>query len=248
MLNKRVDLWDAHRRARLLMEPLPIWLLTLVAVALVTAVPVLAQNIDAPEAQRGKIIGTVTDVNDNTVPGAIVVLQGPVASDRGTVVTSDNGAFEFHDVKSGIPYLLDYLRMVEKGHTQYTLSAAFALHNHFAPGLRQTIQPNAPIHRFSDTHNVVSISTLVILIAADGATTQHLIQDYHFRELDPIVRPLVTRGNGGQAAACAMGLVAAVGTSYLFHQSGRHRFEKWTLRTFIAGESAAVINNVVRTP
>ena len=42
-------------------------------------------------------------MNANTVPGASVVLQGP-ASDRRTVVTSDNGAFEFQDVKPGIPY------------------------------------------------------------------------------------------------------------------------------------------------
>ena len=116
------------------------------------------------------------------------------------------------------------------------------------PGVRQNILVDAPSHKFFDTHNVVSMSVLTGLIAADGATTQHLIKDYKFREMNPIVRPLVTRGSGGQAAACAMGLGAAVGTSYLFHKTGRHRLEKWTLRLFIAGESAAVINNVVRTP
>jgi Carboxypeptidase regulatory-like domain len=104
MLHEEVNLCDRRRRVRVLPECLPIWLLTVAAVGLLTAVPVLAQNVGAPAAQGGKIVGTVTDVNDNTVPGATVVLQGPVSSDRRTVVTSDNGAFEFHDVKSGVSY------------------------------------------------------------------------------------------------------------------------------------------------
>jgi Carboxypeptidase regulatory-like domain len=106
MLHEKLNLWDAHRRRlRVLLEPLPIWLLTLMAVALLPAVPVLAQNIEKPGAQGGTIVGTVTDVNDNTVPGATVALQGgPVPGDRRSVATTDNGAFEFDDVKSGISY------------------------------------------------------------------------------------------------------------------------------------------------
>ena len=110
-----------------------------------------------------------------------------------------------------------------------------------------TVRPDAPSHTFLNTPNVKRISALTALIAADGATTQHLIQDYKFREINPIARPLVTRGSGGQAAACAIGLVAAVGTSYLFHRKGHHRLEEWTLRLLTAGESTAVMNNMVRS-
>ena len=78
MLHEKANLWTVHRRAGLLVGLLRIWLLTLVAVALFTAFPLLAQNVDSPAAQGGKIVGTVTDVNDNTVPGATVVLRGPV--------------------------------------------------------------------------------------------------------------------------------------------------------------------------
>jgi len=53
---------------------------------------------------RGSIVSTVTDVNDDPVPGASVVLQGPVASDRRTVATNGNGFFEIHDIEPGIPY------------------------------------------------------------------------------------------------------------------------------------------------
>lgn len=57
-----------------------------------------------PNPQPGNISGTVTDVNDDAVIGATVVLQGPVTSDGRTVITNDNGFFEIRDVESGIPY------------------------------------------------------------------------------------------------------------------------------------------------
>jgi hypothetical protein len=53
---------------------------------------------DAPKPQPGIIVGTVIDVNNNTVPGAAVVLQGPVAKSPRTVVSNDNGFFEFSDL------------------------------------------------------------------------------------------------------------------------------------------------------
>ncbi len=117
MLHKEVNLWAVRRRAGLLVGPLRIWLLTLLAVALSRAVPLLAQNVGTPAAQAGKIVGTVTDVNDNTVPGATVVLQGPAAGDHRTVVTSNNGAFEFQDVKAGVPY---HVSISAKGFADWT--------------------------------------------------------------------------------------------------------------------------------
>jgi len=58
----------------------------------------------APLTPRGSIVSTVTDVNDDPVLGATVVLQGPIASDRRTASTNDNGFFEIRDVEPGIPY------------------------------------------------------------------------------------------------------------------------------------------------
>jgi hypothetical protein len=58
----------------------------------------------APVPPRGSIVSTITDVNDDPVLGATVVLQGPVASYRRTVATNDNGFFEIRDVAPGIPY------------------------------------------------------------------------------------------------------------------------------------------------
>jgi hypothetical protein len=58
----------------------------------------------APKAQPGIIVGTVIDVNDDTVPGATVVLEGPVLRDARTVVSNDNGFFEFNNLEPGTTY------------------------------------------------------------------------------------------------------------------------------------------------
>ncbi len=64
----------------------------------------LGQVGQAAELQEGTIMGTVTDVNHDTVPDATVVLEGPTASDRQNVASNDNGYFEFHNVKPRTQY------------------------------------------------------------------------------------------------------------------------------------------------
>lgn len=53
---------------------------------------------DAPRAQRGIIVGSVIDLNDDAVPGANVVLEGPNLKTPRTVVANDRGFFEFDDL------------------------------------------------------------------------------------------------------------------------------------------------------
>ena len=60
-----------------------------------------------PRARKdATIIGTATDVNGNTIPNATVLLKEGNTNDPRTIVTNENGSFEFHDVKPGIPYQL----------------------------------------------------------------------------------------------------------------------------------------------
>jgi hypothetical protein len=56
---------------------------------------------DAPKPQPGIIVGTVTDLNDDSVPGATVVLESPALKNPRSVVSNDNGFFEFKDVEPG---------------------------------------------------------------------------------------------------------------------------------------------------
>ena len=83
------------------MRTLRIWLLALAAIAI--AAPLAAQEVNAPKPATGRITGTVTDVNDDPVPGATVVLEGPSLGDPRTVVSNDNGFFEFNDLEPGSP-------------------------------------------------------------------------------------------------------------------------------------------------
>ena len=75
-----------------------------VVVALTIALRAPAQSVQTPEGQLGRVTGTVTDRNGDAVAGATVVLAGADPNDRQTVVTGENGSFEFDDVKPAVPY------------------------------------------------------------------------------------------------------------------------------------------------
>ena len=74
------------------------------AFAVMLCTTMSAQSLPTAELKPATIVGTVTDVNQDTVPGATVVIGSPGNSDGRTVVTNDNGYFEIHDLKAGISY------------------------------------------------------------------------------------------------------------------------------------------------
>jgi hypothetical protein len=78
---------------------LRICLLTLAAIAM--AAPLAAQDVDATKPAAGRITGTVTDVNDDIVAGATVVLKGPVSGDPRTVLSDGDGFFQLQDLEPG---------------------------------------------------------------------------------------------------------------------------------------------------
>ena len=64
------------------------------------ALPSPPQN---PESQRGRLMGTVLDVNGSAIAGATLILTSEDFAGRQTAVTADNGFFELDGVKPGIP-------------------------------------------------------------------------------------------------------------------------------------------------
>jgi hypothetical protein len=78
----------------------------LVTQAVVFGGSLYGQSAPGAEAKPGSVVGTVIDVNGGPIPDATVVLQTPEGNDRRTLVTAENGFFEFHDVKPGTPYVL----------------------------------------------------------------------------------------------------------------------------------------------
>ncbi len=65
---------------------------------------VSGSEIAAPDPQPGSIMGTVTDTNNDIVPGATVVLESPTPGEYRTAVAKDDGSFYFNALKPGIPY------------------------------------------------------------------------------------------------------------------------------------------------
>jgi len=81
-----------------------IGLIVAFGVAVAFSMPVTGQSMQTTAAKGATIIGTVTDVNGDTVGNAAVVLKGPDSHDGQTVVTSQNGFFESQRVTPGLPY------------------------------------------------------------------------------------------------------------------------------------------------
>jgi hypothetical protein len=77
----------------------------LLAMALVLSATALGQSNQAPP-RPATVTGTVTDVNGDAVPNATVVLKEIESNDPRTIVTTENGMFEFHDVTPGITFQL----------------------------------------------------------------------------------------------------------------------------------------------
>jgi carboxypeptidase family protein len=67
-------------------------------------IPAIGQRIAVPDPQPGTISGTVTDVNDDVIPGAQVILESSIHGDRRSTVSGDNGSFAFGDLMPGVPY------------------------------------------------------------------------------------------------------------------------------------------------
>jgi len=91
------------RHLRPFVKAIYVLLLTLPASGLHLVETVSAQSTEAAPTKTGsgRIQGTVVDTNNDPVPDATVLLQGPSGESR-KVVTKDDGAFAFEDVAPGI--------------------------------------------------------------------------------------------------------------------------------------------------
>ncbi|MGA7630449.1 MAG: DUF5658 family protein [Terriglobales bacterium] len=105
--------------------------------------------------------------------------------------------------------------------------------------------PEAPVQQpFLTIENKVNLSILAGFVAADAITTQRGLNE-GLREMNPVMRPFVTRGAAGEAAGSALGYGAAVGVVYLLHRTHHYRAERITMRLMVAGEGGFVANNVI---
>ena len=106
--------------------------------------------------------------------------------------------------------------------------------------------PDAPNpQKFWSKENRIDFSIFAGQITVDAITTQQGLNN-GFREANPVMRPLVTRGVAGEAAASALGFGFGVGTTYLLHRTHHYKAERLAARTMLAVESGFVANNLMR--
>jgi len=106
--------------------------------------------------------------------------------------------------------------------------------------------PDAPNpQKFWTRENKIDFSIFAGQITVDAITTQQGLNN-GFREANPVMRPLVTRGVTGEAAASALGFGFGVGTTYLLHRTHHYKAERIAARTMLAVEGGFVANNLMR--
>lgn len=106
--------------------------------------------------------------------------------------------------------------------------------------------PDAPNpQKFWSRENKIDFSIFAGQITVDAITTQQGLNN-GFREANPVMRPLVTRGVAGEAAASALGFGFGIGTTYLLHRTHHYKAERIAARTMLAVEGGFVANNLMR--
>ena len=106
--------------------------------------------------------------------------------------------------------------------------------------------PQSPTaQKFWSAENKIDFSVLAGQIAVDAITTQRGLAN-GFRETNPVIRPLVTRGVAGEAAASSLGFGFGVGTAYLLHRTHHYKAERIAVRSMLAIEGGFVANNLMR--
>jgi len=91
-----------NRLSEVFLKRAQMWVLIILG-GVILVVPMSAQSFEAATAKTGCIRGTVVDSTDDPIPGAKIVLQGPVG-DRFTGVTKDDGTFALDETPAGVAY------------------------------------------------------------------------------------------------------------------------------------------------
>ena len=121
------------------MKRLYIHLVAAFAVAFVLSALASGQNNQAA-SRTATVMGTVTDGNGDPIPNATVVLKEVESNDPRTIVATENGMFEFHDVTPGITY---QLRISAKDSAKLLRAISSLEPCHPAPRLKPTVQGGA---------------------------------------------------------------------------------------------------------
>lgn len=101
--------------------------------------------------------------------------------------------------------------------------------------IQQEKSPEAPSRTTREAK--LEFAVFAAEVAADSVSTRLLYQR-GCGENDPIARPFVRAGVGGQVAASFLGFAALGGAWVILRRAHHDRLAQWMLRTAVAGEGA----------
>jgi len=81
------------------------------------SISVSAQQISAPEPQRGSVYGTITDTDGGAIPDAVVVVEGATPNDRREATADNDGFFRLTSLPSAVPF---HIAVTAKGFANFT--------------------------------------------------------------------------------------------------------------------------------
>ena len=187
-----------------------IWWATIVALSSVLSCTALGQTVQVAELQPGHIVGTVTDVNNDTVPEATVVLDGQGSNDQRRVTTNNNGYFEFEDVKPGTPYQVS---VHADGFSDWTSPVVAVEPGQFKILTDVQLRISVALTTVEVTYNPVEVATQQVKIAEQQRVLGFIPNFYVVYDSNPA--PLTTKLKFDLAFKTSVDPVTAFGILFL---------------------------------
>lgn len=174
-----------------------------------SSIHALCDEISGPEPQPGSIIGTVTDTNGDTVPGAAVTIEGTDPSVRAPVLSNEDGFFVLKDLRPSVSYRV---KVTAKGFADWTSSEVI-----LKPGQDFDLaQIKLTIAVVETTVSAVSVEELaaVQVKAEEKQRVLGIIPNFYVA-YDPRTVPLTTKLKFQLAARASTDAVTIAGTAFL---------------------------------
>jgi Carboxypeptidase regulatory-like domain len=124
----------------------------------VLPIALLGQQLVAPAPQPASISGTVTDAEDAAIPGAIIIVHGPVSNEQRTLTTDETGSFAVKDLIPGAPY---QIAVQAKGFADWTSAAV-------------VLKPGQALEMTSIKLMISVVETTVVALTVEQLATQQV--------------------------------------------------------------------------
>ena len=172
--------------------------------------PASAQQVSAPEPQTGTIVGTATDLRNDIIPDATVVLQGPDPSDRRTVTANDNGFFSFSNVKPGVQY---HVKISTKGFADWNSPAITITAGQYMELTNINLKLAVAVTTVTAASNQVEIATEQVEIAEKQRVLGFIPNFYVSYDQNPV--PLTTKLKFRLATRVMVDPITILGTGFV---------------------------------